>query len=55
MNIFYSYAALTHKILFLPLEDKMQIIVPTCGTSHINMTKIKLTWITHVFFVQGVR
>ena len=22
---------------------------------HLNMTKIKLTWITHVFFVQGVR
>jgi hypothetical protein len=34
-TIFYSLAALVHKILFSPLEDKSRIFVPLCNILYI--------------------
>ena len=33
-KIFYSLAALVHKILFLPLENKIHIFALPCNISH---------------------
>jgi len=42
-TIFYSFAALVRKILFLPLENKIHIFAPPCNILYINHKNIPLS------------